>query len=120
MSQALLDVVSLNIKLIRGNISFFKFLVQEQLLNSCNESGQIINNYLKLRLNYVRNLLVYGVETGEFRQLDIDLTCMFITGTFINGLLFNTHYVSQQVSDTAFDERLLKNFKEYINHMLKS
>lgn len=106
-------LLHLNIKLIKGNSSFFRFILREQLISSAGDAAPIIRNYFKHRLNTVKDILVYGVEQKEFKPVDIELVTLSITGTYISCLL-NPDFVEE---DSMYD-RITNYFERYIRNIL--
>jgi AcrR family transcriptional regulator len=111
----LLSLITLSIDIIRDNPTFFKFLLHEQLINSQTESGTIIKNYIEQRLKTISDILSEGVVRKEIPPIDIDLTCMAISGTYINCLL-NADFFEK--SNTNIHDRLIKFFEQKLNALL--
>jgi len=105
----LMSLITVSIGILADNPLFFKFLLHEQLINSQTASGTIIKNYIGQRLKTISDILTEGVDRKEIPPIDIDLTCIAISGTYINCLL-NADYFDKNISDRLirFFERNLK------------
>jgi AcrR family transcriptional regulator len=112
-TENLLTFISCHIKIIAANVEFFRFILREHLIPSSPESAAIIGDYLFQRLQVIKTILADGVEKGEFKPMDVDLTGLAISGVYVHSLL-NSGFVLNQLSAAGLQKRLTSFFEGYI------
>jgi AcrR family transcriptional regulator len=109
----LLTIINWNIKTIAENITFFRFILREHLISSSPESAAIIGNYMLQRLEMIKTVLSEGVENGDFKPMDIELTGIALSGAYVNCLL-NPGFFSEDSSPEILCSRLNVFFMDYL------
>lgn len=112
-AEKLMTVIRWHIGIISRNTPFFRFILREHLISSSDDSARIINLYLEQRLRAIKALLTEGINKGEFKQIDVDLTSMSIAGAYVNCLL-NPNFISGAMSGSELCKRLVTYFEDYI------
>lgn len=111
----LMSLIKISIDILTDNPLFFKFLLHEQLINSQTTSGTIIKNYIEQRLKTISDILREGVLRKEIPPIDIDLTTIAISGTYINWLL-NADYFEK--NNNNIHDRLFNFFEHHLKALL--
>jgi AcrR family transcriptional regulator len=112
-AKKLMTVIGWHIGIISRNTPFFRFILREHLISSSDESARIINRYVEQKLNDIKAVLTEGVNKGEFKQMDVDLTSISIAGAYVNCLLI-PNFISGAMSGSELCKRLATHFEDYI------
>jgi len=112
----LLRVINLNVKMIGANTPFIRFILREHFISTSPESAAIISRYMAQQIQIIKTVLAEGVEKGDFKPMDIELTGMAISGAYVNCVI-NPNFISGAISTANLYRRLITFFRGYIESL---
>lgn len=120
-------LIDLQVDKLIKNRTFHKLIHHEIMLNQRNEVSESIQQIISKNKDISKSIIVEGINSGEFREVDVDLTLSALYGTLnqlflsrtICKIILNADINSDDPFNPELRQRLVNYLKDLMEHYLR-